>query len=336
MRNRLAFAAALVGTSAVIHAQTATSTGSGQATSTGSGQAYPVKPVRILAGFAPGGFTDTAGRIVAQKLSAAWGQQVIVENRTGANGLIAGDLTAKSAPDGYTLFMSSAGLTTNPMMYTKQQRDPLKDFTAVSLVAGIPNVLVVHPSVPAKNVRELLAIARSKPAALTQASAGTGSPGHLSGELLQLIAKVKFIHAPYKGSGPALIDLLGGHIDLSFPSISASVAQIREGKLRGLGVTMAKRSPMLPDVPPIGDSVPGYEVVGWYGIVGPAAMPREVTAKISTEISRMLSAPDVRERFLREGAEPIGNTPDEFTAFLTRDQIKWAKVIKAANIRPSE
>ena len=336
MRNRLAFAAALLGTSAVIHAQTATSTGSGQATSTGSGQAYPVKPVRILAGFAPGGFTDTAGRIVAQKLSAAWGQQVIVENRTGANGLIAGDLTAKSAPDGYTLFMSSAGLTTNPMMYTKQQRDPLKDFTAVSLVAGIPNVLVVHPSVPAKSVRELLAIARSKPAALTQASAGTGSPGHLSGELLQLIAKVKFIHVPYKGSGPALIDVLGGHIDLSFPSISASVVQIREGKLRGLGVTMAKRSPMLPDVPPIGDSVPGYEVVGWYGIVGPAGMPREVTAKISTEISRMLTAPDVRERFLREGAEPIGNTPEEFTAFLARDQIKWAKVIKAANIRPSE
>ena len=336
MRNRLAFAAALLGTSAVIHAQTATSTGSGQATSTGSGQAYPVKPVRILAGFAPGGFTDTAGRIVAQKLSAAWGQQVIVENRTGANGLIAGDLTAKSAPDGYTLFMSSAGLTTNPMMYTKQQRDPLKDFTAVSLVAGIPNVLVVHPSVPAKSVRELLAIARSKPAALTQASAGTGSPGHLSGELLQLIAKVKFIHVPYKGSGPALIDVLGGHIDLSFPSISASVVQIREGKLRGLGVTMAKRSPMLPDVPPIGDSVPDYEVVGWYGIVGPAGLPREVTAKISTEISRMLTAPDVRERFLREGAEPIGNTPEEFTAFLARDQIKWAKVIKAANIRPSE
>ena len=297
---------------------------------------FPVKPVRILVGFAPGGFTDTASRIVAQKLGAAWGQQVIVENRPGANGLVAGDLTAKAAPDGYTLFMSSAGLTTNPMLYSKQQRDPLKDFTAVSLVAGIPNVLVVHPSVPARNVRELLAIARSKPGVLTQASAGTGSPGHLSGELLQLVTQVKFIHVPYKGSGPALIDLIGGHIDLSFPSISASVAQIGEGKLRGLGVTMSKRSPLLPEVPPVGESVPGYEVVGWYGIVGPAGIPRDLTAKISAEISRTLTLQDVRERFLREGAEPIGNTPDEFTAFLERDQGKWAKVIKAANVRPSE
>ena len=339
VRERLGdctLAAALLCVPAITLAQTAASTGSGQATSTGSGQAYPLKPVRILAGFAPGGFTDTASRVLAQRLGAAWGQQVIVENRTGANGLIAGDLTAKSAPDGYTLFMSSPGLITNPMLYSKQQRDPLKDFTAVSLVAGIPNVLVVHPSVPATTVKELLAIAKSKPGALTQASAGAGSPGHLSGELLQLMTQVKFIHVPYKGSGPALIDLLGGHIDLSFPSISASVVQIKEGKLRGIGVTTTRRAPMLPDIPPIGDSVPGYEVVGWYGIVGPAGMPREITAKISAEISRTLSVPEVRERFLREGAEPIGNTPDEFTAFLTRDQGKWAQVIKAANIRPAD
>ena len=303
---------------------------------TASVQTYPVKTVRIIAGFAPGGFADTASRIVAQRLSAAWGQQVIIENRTGANGLIAGDMTAKSAADGYTLFMSSAGLTINPMLYSKQTRDALKDFTAVSLMAGIPNVLLVHPAVPAKNVRELLAIAKSKPGALTQGSAGTGSPGHLSGELLQLMSQVKFTHVPYKGSGPALMDLLGGHIDLSFPSISTSVAQIREGKLRGIGVTMAKRSPLLPEVPPIGDSVPGYEVVGWYGIVGPAGMPRELTAKINSELSRMLAAPEVRERFLREGAEPIGSTPEEFTAFLVQDQVKWAKVIKTANIRPSD
>ncbi len=298
--------------------------------------AYPVKPVRILAGFAPGGFTDTAARIVAQKFSAAWGQQVVVENRTGANGLIAGDVTAKSAPDGYTLFMSSAGLTINPMLYTRQRHDPLRDFTAVSLVAGIPNVLVVHPSVPVRNVNGLLAIAKAKPDALTQGSAGTGSPGHLSGELLQQMTQVKFIPVPYKGTGPALIDLLGGHIDLSFPSISAAVTQIKEGKLRALGVTMAKRVPMLPDVPPIGESVRGYEVVGWYGLVGPAGMPRDVTLKINTELSRMLAAPDVRERFLREGAEPIGGTPESFTAFLAQDQVKWARVIKAANIKPSE
>jgi tripartite-type tricarboxylate transporter receptor subunit TctC len=232
--------------------------------------------------------------------------------------------------------MTSAGLLINPMLYVKQRRDPLKEFTAVSLVADIPNVLVVHPSVPVRNVRELLAIAHSKSGTLTQASAGTGSPGHLSGELLQQMTKVKFVHVPYKGTGPALVDLLGGHIDLSFPSISASVVQINAGKLRGLGVTMAKRVPMLPAVPPIGDSVPGYEVVGWYGVVGPAGMPREVTQKINAEISRMMMAADVRERFLREGAEPVGGTPDEFAVFLVRDQGKWAKVIQAANIKPSE
>ncbi len=304
--------------------------------SVAAAQAYPAKTVRIIAGFPPGGFADTASRIVAQQLSSAWGQQVIVENRPGANGLIAGDITAKSAPDGYTLFMSSAGLTINPMLYTRQQRDPLKDFTAVSLVAGIPNVLVAHPSVPAKNVKELLVIARSRSGALTQASAGTGSPGHLSGELLQLIANVKFIHVPYKGSSPALIDVMGGHVDLSFPSISSSVALVKERKLRGVGVTMTNRSPLLPDVPAISESVPGYEMVGWYGLVGPAGMPKDITAKINAEVARMLTVADVRERFLREGAVPIGGTPEAFTAYLMQDQVKWAKVIKAANIKPSE
>jgi tripartite-type tricarboxylate transporter receptor subunit TctC len=301
-----------------------------------AGQTFPAKPVRIIAGFLPGGFADTSSRIVAQQLTAAWGQQVIVENRAGANGLIAGDMTAKSAPDGHALFMSSAGLTINPMLYTRQQRDPLKDFTAVSLVAGIPNVLVVHPSVPAKNVTELLAIARSKAGTLTQATAGTGSPGHLSGELLQQIAQVKFIHVPYKGSSPALVDIMGGQVDLSFPSISSSVSLVKGRKLRGVGVTMAKRSPLLPEVPSIGESVPGYEVVGWYGLVGPAGMPREIVIKINSDVARMLTLADVRERFLREGAEPIGGTPESFSAFLAQDQLKWAKVIRAANIKPSD
>lgn len=297
---------------------------------------FPAKPMRIIAGFPPGGIADTASRIVAQQLLAAWGQQVIVENRPGANGLIASEYTAKLPPDGYTLFMTSAGLTINPMLYKRQQRDPLKDFTAVSLLAGIPNVLVVHPTVPAKNVQDLLAIARSKTVALTQASAGIGSPGHLSGELLQLSAKVRFVHVPYKGSTPALMDILGGHIDLSFPSISSAVGLVRERKLRGVGVTMTRRSPLLPDVPPIADGVPGYEVVGWYGLVGPAGMPREITAKINTEVARMLGVPEVRERFMREGAEPIGGTPEAFSAYLVQDQLKWAKVIKAAGIAPSE
>lgn len=299
--------------------------------------AYPVKSVRLLVGFAPGGFTDNAARIVGQKLGGALGQQVIVENRPGANGLIAGDITAQSAPDGYTLFMSSAGLTTNPILYEKLQRDPVRDFTAVSLVAGIPNVLVVHPAVPARSIRELFALARSKPATLTQASAGTGSPGHLCGELLQLMMKVSFVHVPYKGSGPALIDLIGGHVDLSFPSISSSVPHIKDGKLRALGVTTAKRSPLLPEVPAMGEKeVPGYEVVGWFGIVGPPGIPKDVVSRLNIEIVRILQTPDVRARILSEGAEPMINSPEEFTAFLAEDQRKWAKVIKAANIRPSK
>lgn len=299
--------------------------------------AYPAKPVRLLVGMVPGGFTDTSARIVAPKLADALGQQIIVENRPGANGLIAGDLTAKSAPDGYTLFMSQPGLTTNPLLYDKYPLDPLKDFTAVSLVAVIPNILVVHPSVPVRSMKELLALARARPETLTQASSGTGSPGHLAGALLQQLTNTRFIHVPYKGSGAALIDLLGGHVDLSFPTISASLPLIKAGRLRALGITSVKRSSLLPELPTIAEAgVPGFEIVGWYGIVGATGMPKDVVARLSTEIARLLKTPEVRERMLKEGAEPVGSSPEEFSAYLAADQSKWAKVIKAANIRPSQ
>ena len=297
---------------------------------------YPVKPLRILVGFVPGGFTDTSARIVGQKLGDALGQQVIIENRPGANGLIAGDLAAKSAPDGYTLFMTSPGLTTNPILYTRLRHDPVKDFTAISIVAEIPNVLVVHPAVPARSIGELFALARSKPGTLTQSSAGIGSPGHLSGELLQIMKKMKFVHVPYKGA-QSVIDLIGGHVDLSFPSISSSIVFIRDGKLRALGVTSAKRSPLLPDVPSIGEKeVPGYASVGWYGIVGPAGIPKPVVTTLNREIVRILQNAEVRERLAREGAVPVINSPEEFSAFIADDHRKWTKVIKAANIRVSE
>lgn len=298
---------------------------------------YPAKPVRILVGFVPGGFADRTARTVGQKLGETLGQQVIVENRPGANGLIAGDLTAKSAPDGYTLFMSAAGLTTNPILYhDKMQHDPLKDFTAVSLVAVVPNILVVHPSVPARSIKELFALARSRPETLTQATAGTGSPGHLTGELLQQMTQYRFVHVPYKGSGAALIDLIGGQVDLSFPVISSGLPFVKARKLRALGITSAKRSPLLPEVPTIAEVVPGFEVVGWNGIVGPAGMPKDVISRLSTEIARILKTPDVRERMLKEGAESIGSSSEEFTAFLAEDLRKWTKVIKAANIRLSK
>ena len=297
---------------------------------------YPVKPVRIISGFAPGGFNNSSARLIAQKLGDALGQQFIVDNRPGANGLIASDITAKSTPDGYTLFMTSAGLTTNPMLYTEMQRDPLKEFSAVSLFAAIPNVLVVHPLVPARTMKELLAIARAKPNTLTLASSGVGAPGHLTAELLQQITHARFVHIPYRGTGPALIDLIGGHVDLSFPTIATVIPHVQSGKLRALGITSAKRSPLLASVPTIGEGgVPGYEVVGWHGIVGPAGIPKDVVARLSSEIGRMVKSPDVREILLREGADPIGNTPEEFSVFLAEDLRKWTKVIKSANIRPS-
>lgn len=297
---------------------------------------YPVKPLRILVGFVPGGFTDTSARIVGQKLGEALGQQVIIENRPGANGLIAADLATKSAPDGHTLHMTSPGLTTNPILYTKLRHDPVRDFTAISIVAEIPNVLVVHPGVPAKSIGELFALARAKPGTLTQSSAGIGSPGHLSGELLQIMMKVKFVHVPYKGA-QSVIDLIGGHVDLSFPSISSSIVFIRDGKLRALGVTSAKRSPLLPDVPSIGEkAVPGYASVGWYGIVGPAGIPKPVVTTLNKEIVRILQNAEVRERLAREGAVPVTSSPEEFSAFIAGDHRKWEKVIKAANIRVSE
>ena len=299
--------------------------------------AYPAKPVRLLVGMVPGGFTDTSARIVAPKLADALGEQIIVENRPGANGLIAGELTAKAAPDGYTLFMAHPGLTTNPLLYDKYPLDPLKDFTAVSLVAIIPNILVVHPSVPARSMKELLALARARPGTLTQASSGTGSPGHLAGALLQQMTDTRFIHVPYKGSGAALIDLLGGHVDLSFPTISAGLSQVKAGRLRALGITSAKRSPLLPELPTIAEAgVPGFEIVGWYGIVGSAGMPKDVVARLNSEIARLLKTPEVRERMLKEGAEPVGDSAEEFAAFLAADVRKWTKVIKAANIRPSQ
>ncbi|MBI4191897.1 MAG: tripartite tricarboxylate transporter substrate binding protein [Betaproteobacteria bacterium] len=296
---------------------------------------YPVKSVRMLLGFVPGGLADFMARLVGEKLAESWGQQVIVENRPGASGKIAAELTAKAAPDGYTLLTSNNGLTTNPLLFDKYPLDPLKDFTAVSLVAISANILVVHPSVPAKSMKTLIALARSRP--LTQGTAGVGSPGHLAGELLQQLTQYRFVHIPYKGTGALLNDLIGGHIDLSFPTLLAGQPFIQSGKLRALGITSAKRSTIFPDVPTISESgVPGFETVGWYGVLGPAGMPKDVVSRLSAELARIFKTPEVRKRMLDRGAEPIGSSSEEFAAYLAEDTRKWAKVIKAANIRPSQ
>jgi tripartite-type tricarboxylate transporter receptor subunit TctC len=294
---------------------------------------FPAKPLRILIGFAPGGFTDMAGRMVAQGLTEAFGVQVVADNRPGANGAIAAELTARAAPDGHTFYMASPGHTTNAILQTKLRYDPLKDFTPLSLFADIPNVLVVNPSVPARSFKEFLELARASKAPLTQASSGIGSPGHLSGELLQAMAKLKFTHVPYKGSGALMADLIGGQVDFSFPSTAAALPHVQKGRLRALAVAGAKRSQAYPDIPTVAEAgVPGFEVMGWYGVLGPARIPKEVAAALSNELVRFTRKPETQERLRNAGAEPVGSTAEAFTAFLEADHAKWSKVIKAANI----
>ena len=297
--------------------------------------AFPAKPMRLLVGFAPGGFTDISGRLVAQGLSEAFGVQVIVENRPGANGAIAAELTARAAPDGYTFYMASPGHTTNTILQSKARYDPVKDFTPLSLVADIPNVLVVNATVPARSVKEFLALARGAKVSLTQASSGVGSPGHLSGELLQTITKVRFTHVPYKGSGAMMSDLVGGQVDFAFPTTAAALPYVQQGRLRALGITSPQRSQAYPNVPTISEAgVPGFEVMGWYGVLGPARMPKEVAATLSNELARLVKRSDMQTRLRNAGAEPVGSTAEEFRAFIASDYEKWSKVIKAANITP--
>jgi tripartite-type tricarboxylate transporter receptor subunit TctC len=293
-----------------------------------------VKPLRIYIGFVPGGFTDIAGRIVAQELSEAFGVQVIADNRPGANGAIAAELTARAAADGYTFYMASPGHTTNVILQSKARYDPVKDFTPLTLFAEIPNVLVVNPSVPARSMKEFLALARTRKGQLTQASSGIGSPGHLTGELLQALTGVKFVHVPYKGSGAMISDLLGGQVDFSFPSTAAALPHVQRGRMRALGISSNRRSQAYPDVPTIAESgVAGFHVIGWYGVFGPARMPKDITAILSSELARIARKSEVRARLLTQGAEPVGNTADEFATFVAADYDKWLKVIRAANIK---
>ena len=294
---------------------------------------FPAKPMRIYIGFVPGGFTDLAGRIVAQELTEAFGVQVVADNRPGANGAIAAELTARAAPDGYTFYMASPGHTTNSILQSKVRYDPIKDFTPLSLVAEIPNVLVVNPSVPARSLKEFLDLARSRKASMTQASSGVGSPGHLTGELLQTLTHVKFVHVPYKGSGAMISDLVGGQVDFSFPTTAAALPHVQSGRLRALGVSSAKRSPAYPDVPTIAEAgVPGFQVIGWYGVLGPARMPKEIATTLSNELVRAARKAEVRTKLQNAGAEPVGSHADEFAAFIASDYGTWSKVIRAANI----
>lgn len=295
---------------------------------------YPTKPVRMLVGYPPGGPTDLAARLAAQHLSEAFGQQVIVDNRPGAGGTLSATLLAQSNPDGYTLALGSNGeMAISPNLRPNLKYDPLKDIVTVSRIGASQLVLIVHPSVPAKSVKELVALAKAKPGAINFASSGTGSTAHLCSELFKSMAAINIVHVPYKGAGPAMVDLMGGQVQMLITGYSAAVPHVKAGKLRALGVTGARRLASAPDLPTIGESVPGYDVTSWYGIVAPRGTPGPIVERVYREIAAMARKPDVAERLAALGIEPEGNTPREFAAQLKIDIAKWAKVIKAAGVK---
>jgi tripartite-type tricarboxylate transporter receptor subunit TctC len=298
-------------------------------------QAYPARPVRLLVPTTPGGSVDTLARAVAPKLSDRLGQQIVIDNRAGAGGVIAAETVAQAPADGYTLMLGTvASLATNVSLHTKLPYDPLKDFAPVSLVATQQLVLVVNPSVPAKNVQELIALARAKPGQLTHSSAGNGTGSHLSGELFKAMGTVDMVHVPYKGIAPAVLDVVSGRVSMTFASLATGLPQVRSGRVRALAVTGSKRSPAVADIPTLSESgITGYEATTWYGVVAPAATPAAIVNKLSSELAQALQAPDVRERLSHEGMELVGSTPAQFRQFMASEIDKWSRLIKAQGIQ---
>ena len=297
-------------------------------------QDYPTKPVRFVVPFAPGGTTDVLARLIGEKLSVSLGQQFVIDNQAGAGGNIGTAQVAKAEPDGYTILMGTVGThAINQSIYPRLPFDPIKDFAPVTLVATVPNVLVVNPEVPVHSVAELIELAKAKPGELNFASSGNGSSIHLSGELFKSMTGVDMVHVPYKGSGPAVVDLLGGQVEMMFDNLPSSAPHIKAGKLRPLGVTSKERSPTLPDVPTIAEAgVPGYEALSWFGVLVPAGTPDAVVTRLQQEIAKILADPAMRERFAELGAVPAGDTPAEFAAFIGSETAKWADVVQKAGI----
>lgn len=324
--KRIVAALALLGFVAAAHAQ-----GPSQSTAAG----YPTRPIRLVVPSSPGGGTDIVGRVLAQKLGELVGQPLVVDNRPGAGTIIGTELVAKSAPDGYTLLMGLTALAVDPSLYAKLPYDALKDFAPVSLVASVPNVLSVHPSVPAATVAELIALAKAKPGRLNYGSGGVGTSAHLAAEMFRTMTGIEWLHVPYKGLGPGVTGLLAGQVDLMFATLPSAIQQIKAGKLRALGVTTATRSPALPNVPTIAEAgVPGYEATHWYGVLAPAGTSGPIVDRLARDIARALQTAETKERLAVEGATPIGSTPDEFAAHLRRETEKWAGVVKMAGLKP--
>jgi tripartite-type tricarboxylate transporter receptor subunit TctC len=298
-------------------------------------EAYPSKPVRLVVPFATGGATDLMARDIGHRLTESWRQQVVIDNRSGANGAIGSEMVARSKPDGYTLLMGAAGShAINPGLTSKLPYDAVKDFVPVILTANLTNVVVIHPSLPAKSIKELIALAKTKPGALTYASTGNGSSQHLSTELFKTMTGTDMTHIQYKGAGPALVDVIGGQVSLTFTAMSATIPYIQSGRLRVLAVTTAKRSAALPQVPTVAEAgVPGYESNNWVGLFAPAGTPADIVAKLNTEITRIQSTPEMKARLEMQGAEFAPNTSEQFGAFQRADIAKWAKVIKESGAR---
>jgi tripartite-type tricarboxylate transporter receptor subunit TctC len=311
-----AFAAACCATSAPLHAQS-----------------YPTKPIRFLVGFPPSGTNDIVARLIAQKVSEQVGQQIVIENRGGANTAIATEVAARAAPDGYTILLNASGHATNPALM-KLNFDPVKDFAFITLIAEVPNLVIVHPSLPVRTIRELIAVSKKRPGEINYGSSGTGTTVHLSAELFQHMTGVKWVHIPYKGGGPAVIELIAGQTQVYFGNLPTVIGYTRAGKLRPLAVTSAKRSAAEPDIPTVAESgVPGFDVTAWFGVSAPAKTPRGIVERLNTEFVNAIKSPELRERLAKVGADPAGLTIEQYTAFVQSEITKWDKVIKAAGIK---
>ena len=306
------------------------------ATVTAWAQAYPARTVRVIVPYAPGGGGDFVARVYSRALGEALGQQFVVDNRAGANGNIGAELAAKAAPNGYTLLsVANTTVTINPSLYRQMPVDMLRDLAPVSIFASQPNVLIVHPSVPAKSVRELVSLAQARPGQLDYASAGTGSSSHIAAELFRMVAKVDVTHVPYKGNGPAIADLIGGQVPMMFNNLAPSVAQVKAGKLRALAVTGDKRSPAAPDVPTMAEAgYPGVLFHLWVGLLAPAGTPADIIARLNAETVKIGQSQEVRERLAGEGTEPYTTSPAQMADIMRSETAKWAQVVKAANIKP--
>ena len=298
-------------------------------------QSYPVKPVRMIIPYPPGGGTDIFARTLGAKLTESLGQQVVMEQRPGAGGVIGADAAAKAAPDGYTLLIGQASnLAINQHLMSKLPYDPVRDFSPVSLIAGSPNLLVVHPSLPVRTVKDLVALARAKPGAINYASAGNGSPGHLAAEYFKRIAKIDLVHVPYKGANPALMDVLAGHASLYFTSPVSAQALVQSGRLRQIAVTSAKRFPPLPDVPTIAESgYPEIDITSWWGLLTPAGVSRDIVTRLHTETVKAMNTAEMKDRLTSQGAVVMTNTPEQFAAFIKSEIGKWGQIVKASGAR---